>query len=47
MYSIFSVVENPADRGPWIAVTIIGIGLAGHMLMKLLRHVGAESRRRV
>lgn len=46
MYSIFSVVENPADRGPWIAVTIIGIGLAGHMLVKLLRHVGAESRRR-
>lgn len=46
MYSTFSVVENPADRGPWIAVTIIGLGLLGHMLHKLLRHMDAESRRR-
>jgi len=46
MYSTFSVVENPADRGPWIAVTIIFLGLAGHMIFKLLRHIDAESRRR-
>jgi len=46
MYSTFSVVENPADRGPWIAVTIIFAGLAGHMIHKLLRHIDAESRRR-
>jgi hypothetical protein len=46
MYSVFSVVENPADRGPWIAVTIIAIGLSGHMILKLLRYMNGESRRR-
>lgn len=46
MWSVFSVVENPADRGPWVAVTIIALGLAGHMILKLLRHIDAESRRR-
>ncbi len=46
MYSTFSVVENPADRGPWIAVVTIFLGLAGHMIYKLLRHMDAGSRRR-
>jgi len=45
MYSVFSVVENPADRGPWIAVTIIALGLAGHMIFKLLRFIEAQGRR--
>jgi hypothetical protein len=45
-YSTFSVVQNPADLAPWIAVTIIGVGLAVHFLLKLWNHIVAEAKRR-
>jgi hypothetical protein len=37
--SVFSVVENPADRVPLIACIIIGIGLSWTMVRKLMRYV--------
>lgn len=45
-YSVFSVVENPADHGPLVALIIVAVGLLVHFLRKLALHVGAEARRR-
>jgi hypothetical protein len=45
-YSVFSVVENPADHGPLVALIIVAIGLLIHFGRKLAMHVEAESRRR-
>jgi hypothetical protein len=45
-YSVFSVVENPADHGPLVALIIVAIGLLIHFGRKLALHVGAEARRR-
>lgn len=46
LYSVFSVVENPADHGPLVALIIVVIGLLIHFGRKLALHVGAEARRR-
>ena len=46
LFSTFSVVENPADHGPLVALIIIAIGLLIHMIRKLLMYIEAEERRR-
>ncbi len=46
LFSTFSVVENPADQGPLVAVIIIAIGLLIQMIRKLLMYIDAEERRR-
>jgi ResB-like family len=47
VFSVFSVVRNPADQGPLWACIIVGIGMLLHFGQKLLRYMKAESRRRV
>jgi hypothetical protein len=46
LFSTFSVVENPADHGPLVALIIIAIGLLIQMIRKLLMYIDAEERRR-
>ncbi|HEX5137007.1 MAG TPA: cytochrome c biogenesis protein ResB [Planctomycetota bacterium] len=46
LYSVFSVVENPADHGPLVALIIVAIGLLTHFIPKLVAHVEAEAARR-
>lgn len=46
LFSTFSVVENPADHGPLVALSIIFVGLLWHLMRKLVLHIGAEARRR-
>lgn len=46
LYSVFSVVENPVDHGPLVALLIIWAGLLIHFGRKLALHIGAETRRR-
>lgn len=35
LFSVFEVVRNPADRWPWYAMYIVGIGLFVHFVIKL------------
>jgi hypothetical protein len=42
--SVFSVVENPADRIPILACVIIGLGLLWTMVWKLVHYVQAQAR---
>ncbi|MEM6672655.1 MAG: cytochrome c biogenesis protein ResB [Planctomycetota bacterium] len=44
-YSVLAVSRNPSDRVPWIAVTIIAIGLVWTFLARLIGFVGKEKRR--
>ena len=44
--SVFSVVENPADKVPLIACIVIGSGLLFHMARKFLLYARAERKRR-
>ncbi len=44
--SVLAVVRNPADRIPEIACWILFIGLSTHWLMRLVRYLRSESRRR-
>lgn len=46
LYSVFSVVKNPADASPLWSCIIISIGMSIHFLQKLLRYLKLESRRR-
>ncbi len=43
IFSVFSVVQNPADQYPLYACIVIAIGLVLHFARKLLRHVRAEA----
>jgi hypothetical protein len=45
LFSTFAVVQNPADRIPVWACTIIAIGLLVHFIPKLSRHVRAQASR--
>ncbi|MCE9593267.1 MAG: cytochrome c biogenesis protein ResB [Planctomycetes bacterium] len=45
LYSVFSVVRNPADQYPKYACFVIAIGLIIHMSRKLFRHVRSEVRK--
>jgi hypothetical protein len=42
--SVFSVVENPADRVPILACFIIGLGLLITMVRKLILYVRSVAR---
>ncbi len=44
LYSVFSVVRNPADQYPLYACIVIATGLLLHFLRKLTFHVRAEAR---
>jgi hypothetical protein len=44
--STFSVSHNPSDRVPWVAVTIIAVGLLIHFGIKLRKYIRAEAARR-
>ncbi|PCJ56513.1 MAG: hypothetical protein COA73_11945 [Candidatus Hydrogenedentota bacterium] len=46
VFSVFSVVRNPADQGPLYACIIVSIGMLLHFGQKLLSYMKAESRRR-
>ncbi|MBI3119655.1 MAG: cytochrome c biogenesis protein ResB, partial [Candidatus Hydrogenedentes bacterium] len=45
LFSVFSVVRNPADQWPLYACLIISGGLLVHFLQKLFRYLRAENRR--
>jgi hypothetical protein len=45
LFSTFSVVENPADRGPLVACVIIAVGLVWHFARKLRLHLRTEAGR--
>ena len=45
LYSTFAVVRNPADAFPLYACIIITFGMALHFVVRLVRHLRAESRR--
>jgi hypothetical protein len=45
LFSTFSVVSNPADRGPLVACIIIASGLLVHFIRKLVLHIDSERRR--
>jgi len=45
-FSGLAVVANPADRVPWIALTIITVGLVLHFTRKLWQHIRTEAGRR-
>lgn len=45
LFSTFAVVQNPADRIPLWACTIIAVGLLVHFIPKLARHVRAQAAR--
>jgi cytochrome c biogenesis protein ResB len=44
LFSVFSVVSNPADQYPLYACIVIGFGLLLHMSSKLFRHVRSQAR---
>jgi len=44
--STFSVSRNPSDRIPWVAVTIIALGLVFHFGLKLFLYIQSEMVRR-
>lgn len=46
LFSVFSVVRNPADQIPLVSCIIIGVGLLVHFTQRLSRYLKAESRRR-
>lgn len=45
LYSVFSVVQNPADQYPLYACIVIAIGLVLHFSRKLFRHVRSEAQK--
>ncbi|MBI5432995.1 MAG: cytochrome c biogenesis protein ResB [Planctomycetes bacterium] len=44
LFSTLSVVRNPADQYPLWACIVIAVGLLGHFLLKLFRHIRSEAR---
>lgn len=46
LYSVFSVVRNPADHWPMYSCFVIAAGLLIHFLQRLLFYLRAENRRR-
>jgi len=46
LFSVFAVVNNPADQWPLYSCIIISIGLCIHFLQKLFVYIRAENRRR-
>ncbi len=46
LYSVFSVVRNPADQIPLVSCIIISFGLLLHFIQRLGRYLKAESKRR-
>jgi hypothetical protein len=47
LFSVFAVVQNPADHWPLYSCIIVACGLLIHLLQKLARYLRAENRRRV
>jgi hypothetical protein len=45
LFSVFSVVRNPADQWPLYATVIVSLGLVIHFLQKLFRYLRAQNRR--
>lgn len=46
LYSVFSVVKNPADALPLYSCIIISVGMLIHFLQRLSRYLRIESKRR-
>ena len=46
MFSQFAVASNPADKWPIIALTITGLGLLVHFVVKLIEFIGRARRKR-
>ena len=46
MYSQFAVASNPADKWPVIALTVTGVGLLVHFVVKLVEFIGRARRKR-
>lgn len=44
-WSVFEVAKNPSDAWPKYASYVVGLGLLGHFLAKLFRHLSSSSRR--
>lgn len=45
LFSVFSVVRNPADKWPLYACIVISVGLLIHFLQRLYKYLRAENRR--
>jgi ResB-like family protein len=46
LYSVFAVVQNPADKFPLYACLIVTLGLFVHFSQRLIKYLRAESRKR-
>ena len=46
IYSVFAVVNNPADRWPEYSCYVIALGLLFHFWLKLMRYVKAQRPKR-
>lgn len=46
LFSVFQVVQNPADQLPLVSCIIVGVGLLIHFTQSLVRYLRAESKRR-
>jgi hypothetical protein len=45
LFSVFEVVQNPADKWPEYSLWIIGVGMAIHFLFSLIRFINTQSKR--